>query len=86
VLASLKLRGNIVQSDDRRDVKRARQNRRVRCAATQIGRDPEHVCAVHACRVRRSKIMRNENVQLAQGKKRLGSFACRLRITRFVTS
>ena len=50
----------------------------MRSAAAEVGGDPEHVLAVHACRVRRSKIMRNQNVGLGQGKKCLGSFALQI--------
>src|SRR6266511_2221167 len=46
----------------------------MRGTAAEIGRDPEHVPSVDACGVRRSKVMRNQNVRHGQGKKCLRSF------------
>src|SRR6266404_2203430 len=46
----------------------------MRGAAAEIRRDPEHIRSVDACGVRRSEIMRDQNVRLGQGKKCLGSF------------
>ena len=54
VLTCLELCSDVVQSDYRRDIERTRQNRGVRRAATQIRRDPKHVCPVNAGRIRRS--------------------------------
>src|SRR5256885_9477531 len=47
----------------------------MRGAAAEICRDPEHVCSVDTCCVRRSKVMRDQNVRLGQCKKCLGSFS-----------
>src|ERR1700730_3447153 len=46
----------------------------MRGAAAEIGRDPEHVRSVDTCRIRRSKVMRNQNVRLGESKKCLRSF------------
>src|SRR5260370_37435454 len=46
----------------------------MRSTAPEIGRDPEHVRPVDTCGVRRSKIMRNQNMRLGHGKKCLRCF------------
>src|SRR6266478_9724476 len=46
----------------------------MRGAAAEIGRDPEHVRSVDTCGIRRSKVMRNQNVRIGESKKCLRSF------------
>ena len=47
----------------------------MRSATAEIGREPEHALPIHARRVRRREIVRDENVRLAQTKKCFGRFA-----------
>src|SRR5437879_10693302 len=47
----------------------------MRSATAEISRNSKHVRPVHACGVRRGKIMSNQNVRLSQGKKCLRSLS-----------
>ena len=67
-----------MQPDYRWNIERTRQNRRMRGAATEIRRDPEHVRLVNACRIRRSEIMRDQNVRLVQSKECFGTFTLKV--------
>src|SRR5262245_51029992 len=47
----------------------------MRSAAAEISGDTEDVVAIHSRRIRRSKVMRSQNVWLTEGKECLRSFA-----------
>src|SRR5438128_2757092 len=66
VLAGLEFLGRVVQTDDRRNVERTRDDRSVRSAAAQIGRDAKDELAVHRRRVGRCQIVRDQNVRLSR--------------------
>src|SRR5207237_9019133 len=61
--SAFELLSHVVQSHDRRNAERARHNRGMGGAASEVGCDAEDAMPVHRRRVRGSKIVGDKNVR-----------------------
>ncbi len=69
---------NIVQAHNRRNIQRARNDRRMRSAAAQIGRDAQHAFPVHHRGIRRRQVVGHQNMRFVQFEKCLLRFSLQI--------